>query len=60
MAFDQVEEVTASLPIEVVGDRRILSLAVSFCPPEATEAVAHELQRLILEAARGSPARLAG
>jgi hypothetical protein len=51
MRFAQIEEVTATLPIELVGDRRILSLAESFCPPAATAAVAHELQRLILEVA---------
>ena len=55
MAFEQIEEVTATLPIEVVGDRRILSLADSFCPPAATGAVAHELQRLILEVAPREP-----
>jgi hypothetical protein len=33
----------------VVGDRRILRLAESFCPPAALSAVAHEIQRLVLE-----------
>jgi hypothetical protein len=55
MAFDRIEEVIAGPPIEVVGDRRILRLAPSFCPPAATGAVAHELQRLILEVAPRSP-----
>lgn len=49
MRFAEIEEVTATLPIEVVGDRRILSLAESFCPPAALSAVAHEIQRLVLE-----------
>ena len=51
LPFDRVEEVVAGLPIEVAADRRSLVLATSFCPPEATRAVAHEIQRLILEAA---------
>jgi hypothetical protein len=51
MAFGKIEEVIANLPIEIVGDRRILTLPVSFCPREAVEPVAHELQRLILEVA---------
>ena len=55
MRFGQIEEVTATMPIEIVGDRRILTLAETFCPLPATEAVAHELQRLILDAAATSP-----
>jgi hypothetical protein len=51
MRFDEIEEITAALPIELVGDRRILRLAESFCPRGAVGAVAHELQRLILEVA---------
>ena len=53
MRFREIEEVTATLPIEVVGDRRILRLAETFCPPAALKPVAHELQRLILEVAPG-------
>ena len=49
MRFGEIEEVTATLRIEVVGDRRILRPAESFCPPAALSAVAHEIQRLILE-----------
>lgn len=49
MAFSEIEEVTATLPIELVGDRRILRLAETFCPPAALSAVAHEIQRLVLE-----------
>ena len=51
MSFDEVEEVIAGVPIEIVGDRRILNLAVSYCPREAVGPVAHEIQRLILEVA---------
>lgn len=51
MAFDEIEEVIAGVPIEIVGDRRILSLAVSYCPREAVGPAAHEIQRLILEVA---------
>jgi hypothetical protein len=49
MRFREIEEVMATLPIEVVGDRRILRLAETFCPRAALKPVAHELQRLILE-----------
>lgn len=51
MRFKHIEEVTATSPIEVVGDRGILKLAETFCPPAATPAVVHELQRLIVEVA---------
>lgn len=51
MAFDRIEEVTAGHRIEIVGDRRVISIAASFCPHAARRPVAHELQRLILEAA---------
>jgi hypothetical protein len=55
MRFNQIEEVTATSPIEIVGDRRILRLAETFCPAAATTAVAHELQRLIIEVASSTP-----
>ncbi len=55
MTFRQIEEVTATNPIEIVGDRRILRLAETFCPPGAVAAVAHELQRLIVEVALSAP-----
>ena len=55
MAFERIEEVSATLPIEVVGDRRILRLAESFCPRGAAADVAHELQRLIIEVATRAP-----
>lgn len=51
MSFDEIEEVIVGVPIEIVGDRRILSLAVSYCPREAIGPLAHEIQRLILEVA---------
>ena len=55
MTFGEIEEVTAEVPIEIVGDRRILTLPVSFCPRAAVASVAHELQRLILEVAPKGP-----
>ena len=51
MKFDRIEEVTTGQRIEIAGDRKVLALPVSFCPHEAKTRVAHELQRLILEAA---------
>ena len=51
MKFSQIEEITTGHRIEIVGDRRILAIPASFCPPAAVKPVAHELQRLILEAA---------
>ena len=50
MTFNRIEEVTAGRRIEIVGDRRVLAIPASFCPPAAVKPVAHELQRLILEA----------
>jgi hypothetical protein len=55
MPFREIEEVTSQFPVEVVGDRRSLVLGTTFCPPAATEAVAHELQRLIIEVAEANP-----
>jgi hypothetical protein len=57
MTFVEIEEVTADVPIEIVGDRRILSLAPSFCPRAALGPLAHELQRLILDVAPKGPQR---
>jgi hypothetical protein len=51
MKFDRIEEITAGTGIEIVGDRRVLAIPASFCPPQAVKPIAHELQRLILEAA---------
>jgi hypothetical protein len=51
MRFDQIEEITTGEQVEIVGDRRVMALPASFCPRAAVNAVAHELQRLILETA---------
>jgi hypothetical protein len=55
MPFREIEEITSHFPVEVVGDRRSLALGTTFCPPAATDAVAHELQRLIIEVAEANP-----
>ncbi len=55
MPFGKIEEVTTTFPIEVIGDRRSLTLGQTFCSPGATKAVAHELQRLIIEVAEANP-----
>jgi hypothetical protein len=51
LKFDRIEEVTVGQRIEIVGDRRVLAIAESFCPHEARKTIAHELQRLIVETA---------
>jgi hypothetical protein len=55
MAFREIEELTASHPIELIGDRRSLELGATFCRPGAVKSVAHELQRLIIEVAEANP-----
>ena len=55
MPFGKIEEVIATFPIEVIGDRNSLTLGETFCSPGATKTVAHELQRLIIEVAEGNP-----
>jgi hypothetical protein len=55
MAFREIEELTATHPIELIGDRRTLTLGDTFCRPGAAETVAHELQRLIIEVAEANP-----
>ena len=55
MAFREIEELIASHPIELVGDRRTLKLGETFCRPGAVKTVAHELQRLIIEVAEANP-----
>ena len=55
MAFREIEELIASHPIELIGDRRTLKLGETFCRPGAVETVAHELQRLIIEVAEANP-----
>lgn len=51
----EIEEVTSTFPVELVGDRRSLVLGHTFCFPDAMEAVAHEIQRLIIEVAETHP-----
>lgn len=55
MRFDEIEEVTATNPVELVGGRKVLALSESFCRPKAAKVVAHELQRLILEVGSSAP-----
>jgi len=55
MAFREIEELTTSHPIELIGDRRSLKLGATFCRPGAAKSVAHELQRLIIEVAEANP-----
>jgi hypothetical protein len=55
MAFRDIEELTATYPIELIGDRRTLILGETFCKPGAVKTVAHELQRLIIEVAEANP-----
>jgi hypothetical protein len=55
LAFAKIEEVAATFPIEVIGDRRSVKLGETFCAPGAAKAVAYELQRLILEVAEANP-----
>ena len=55
MAFREIEELTATYPIELIGDRRTLTLGETFCRPGAAQTVAHELQRLIIEVAEANP-----
>ena len=55
MAFREIEELAASHPIELIGDRRTLKLGETFCAPGAVKGVAHELQRLIIEVAEANP-----
>ena len=55
MPFRQIEEVTTTFPIELIGDRRSLRLGDTFCSRVAAKAVAHEIQRLIIEVAEANP-----
>ena len=55
LAFDEIEEVTSSVPLEILGDRRKLRLSASFCPAEARGAAVAEIQRLILAVAPHAP-----
>jgi len=49
MRFAKLEEVVGSAHIELVGDRRVIALPMSFCPGEAVEPVAREIERLVVE-----------
>lgn len=51
MAFQEIEEIIAAASIELVGDRRLLKVPPTFCPPEAVPALCSELERMILELA---------
>ena len=55
MSFREIEEITSDSPVEIVGDRRSIRLGDTFCPNEASGAVAHEIQRLILEVTEANP-----
>jgi hypothetical protein len=55
MAFREIEEMTTTHPIELIGDRGTLTLGETFCTPGAVKTVAHELQRLIIEVAEANP-----
>jgi hypothetical protein len=55
MSFREIEEITSDGPVEIVGDRRSIRLGTTFCPNEANGAVAHEIQRLILEVTEANP-----
>jgi hypothetical protein len=53
--FREIEELTSACRIEIIGDRRSLALSRTFCPVQAADAVAHEIQRLIIEVAEANP-----
>jgi hypothetical protein len=55
LPFREIEELTSAYRIEIIGDRRSLALGQTFCPVQATDAVAHEIQRLIIEVAEANP-----
>jgi hypothetical protein len=55
MKLDEIEEVIAGAPIELLARRRILRIGETFCPRQAIEPVAHELQRLIVDVASKRP-----
>jgi hypothetical protein len=49
LRFAEIEEVVSTPRVELLGDRKSLKLAPSFCPPRAVTSLMHELQRLIVE-----------
>jgi hypothetical protein len=55
LGFAEIEEVTTGARVEILGDRRKLRLAASFCPSDARAAVVKELQRMIVAVAPMAP-----
>jgi hypothetical protein len=55
MSFAEIEEIVTAARIELIGDRKSLLLGETFCAPADASAVAHELQRLIIEVAEAYP-----
>jgi hypothetical protein len=51
MAFREIEEIIGALSIEFVGDRRLLKVPSTFCPPAAVASLCSEIERMILELA---------
>lgn len=51
MAFYEIEEIIGAVSVELVGDRRLLKVPSTFCPPEAVSSLCSEIERLILELA---------
>jgi len=49
MRFEEIEEVIGGSSIEIVGDRRLLKLAPTFCAAEAVPSLCHEVERMIVE-----------
>ena len=51
MPFGEIEEIIGALSVESVGDRRLLKVPSTFCPPEAVPSLCSEIERMILELA---------
>jgi hypothetical protein len=51
MDFSEIEEVTATSPLQIVGGRKHITLSGAFCTSDGRQSVAHEIQRLIIETA---------
>ncbi|MFA6956986.1 MAG: hypothetical protein WC538_14050 [Thermoanaerobaculia bacterium] len=49
MRFEEIEEVIGGDSIEIVGDRRLLKLAPTFCAAAAVPSLCHEVERMIIE-----------
>ena len=52
LALDRIEEVLAGERLELAGDRRALRLPPTFCPPQALEPLAREVERCLVEVSR--------